>query len=194
VIVDALRQNNVLPIFAAGNEGVNTSRYPGNYDNVLSIGAFDSGGAVADFSSSQTFARPLHPSVPLLLGPGVGIISSVPGGTYEQMDGTSMATPHIAGLAALLLQANPGATMAQLEAAIAGSCTRLSGMTADRAGAGVPDAVRALTAIMGGAALPALAAPAAAPRPRKTAGRAAAAKPRKAAPRKAKKAPKKAKR
>jgi subtilisin len=158
VIIDALRKNNVSPIFAVGNEGPNTSRYPGNYDSVVSVGAFGADGKVAWFSSSQTFARPVKPSVPDLVGPGVKVISSVPGNKYAEMDGTSMATPHIAGLAALLLQAKPTATMAELENAIIRSGARLPGMTADRAGAGVPDAEKALQTIMAGAVLPHLAA------------------------------------
>jgi len=158
VIVDALRQNNVLPIFAIGNEGVHTSRSPGNYETVLSVGAFGVDGAVANWSSSDAFARPEKPNVPDLVAPGVDVISCVPGGGYESMDGTSMATPHIAGLVALLLQARPNATTAQLEDAITISCRLLPGTTVDRAGKGVPDGLRALTAIMAGAVLPPLAA------------------------------------
>jgi subtilisin family serine protease len=60
-----------------------------------------------------------------------------------------MATPHVAGLAALLLEAKPDATETQIEHAILGSCTLLAGMTRDRAGRGVPDAARALGILMG---------------------------------------------
>ncbi|SEB76507.1 Subtilase family protein [Rhizobiales bacterium GAS188] len=59
------------------------------------------------------------------------------------MDGTSMATPHIAGLAALLLGAKPDATVDQLAQAILDSCRRPSGMPQDRANRGVPDAALA---------------------------------------------------
>src|SRR5204863_1085458 len=100
--------------FAVGNEGPNTSRSPGNYANVLSIGAMDDRDRVADFSSSQRFQRDTNPLVPDLVGPGVGVLSCIPNNGYAEMDGSSMATPHIAGLAALLLQASPDATADQL--------------------------------------------------------------------------------
>lgn len=62
------------------------------------------------------------------------------------MDGTSMATPHIAGLAALLMQAEPSATVDQIEAAIFQSCQRGS-MRPERANRGCPDGVAALNAL-----------------------------------------------
>jgi subtilisin family serine protease len=61
------------------------------------------------------------------------------------MDGSSMATPHIAGLAALLMQARPGKTADEIEAAIFSSCKLSSDVSPDRANRGTPDAVQALT-------------------------------------------------
>ena len=153
VIVTALRANGVLPIFAVGNEGVDTSRAPGNYANVLSVGACAEDNTVPDFSSSQKFARAEDPVVPDLVAPGVGVLSSIPAGKFAIMDGTSMATPHVAGLAALLLQAKPSATIDDIEAAILGSCLRPNSMADNRANRGIPDAVRAIQ-ILTGAALP----------------------------------------
>jgi subtilisin len=146
-LIDALRRNNVLPVIAAGNEGPDTSRSPGNYDNVLSIGACAQDDTVADFSSSQTFDRPNDPLVPDLVAPGVSVLSCIPNRKFAKMDGTSMATPHIAGLAALLLQARPTASANDLEQAILASCQRPSTMPEARANRGVPDGLRALQAL-----------------------------------------------
>jgi subtilisin len=174
-VIAALRRNNVLPVIAAGNEGPDTSRSPGNYDDSLSVGACTEQNLVADFSSSQRFARALDPLVPDLVAPGVGVLSSVPDGKFAMMDGTSMATPHVAGLAALLLQAKPDATMAQLEAAILDSCRLPATMPDYRANRGVPDALRALVLLTGQgpemAASPAVALRARSAPPKRKAGR-----------------------
>jgi len=147
-LVRLLRARNVLPVFAVGNEGPGTSRSPGNYPEVLSVGAVDRAGRVAGFSSSQRFRRLRDPVVPDLVAPGVDVISAKPGGGYQAMDGTSMATPHVAGLAALLWEAKPEATEIQIERAILRACVLPPGVSGDRAGRGVPDAVRALAILL----------------------------------------------
>lgn len=139
-----LRRLNILPVFAVGNEGPGTSRSPGNYWQALSVGACDSKGRVADFSSSQRFKRKTDPIVPDVVAPGVDVISARPGGGFQMMDGTSMATPHIAGLAALLWQAKPNATETQIERAIFKSCQLAPGMNPERCSRGIPSAPRAL--------------------------------------------------
>ncbi|MDX8525614.1 S8 family serine peptidase [Mesorhizobium sp. MSK_1335] len=148
-IINALRAAGVLPVFAVGNEGPLTSRSPGNYDNVLSVGAMDQSDTVASFSSSQKFDRPADPLVPDLVAPGVGILSCIPGGRFAEMDGSSMATPHVAGLAALLKQAKPTATIDQIEQAIIGSCTLPAGMLKARGNRGLPDVRRAFELLTG---------------------------------------------
>jgi subtilisin len=149
VLIDALRAGGALPVVAVGNEGPGTSRSPGNYGTVLSVGAMDENDRVADFSGSQRFTRPKDALVPDLVAPGVNIRSALPGGGFGVMDGSSMATPHVAGLAALLFQAKPDATVAAVEQAILASCIRPSGMPEGRANRGVPDAVRAIEALTG---------------------------------------------
>ncbi|CAN7395784.1 S8 family serine peptidase [Pseudoduganella sp. LjRoot289] len=140
-----LRARNVLPVFAIGNEGAGTSRYPGNYAEALSVGAMQEDGLIADFSGSQRFLRKADPLVPDVVGPGVDVVSCVPGGSYKEMSGSSMATPHIAGLAALLMQARPGKSIAEIEAAIFMSCSLKPGMLPSRANRGLPDGVKALS-------------------------------------------------
>jgi len=146
-ITQVLRAKNILPVYAVGNEGPGTSRYPGNYPEALSVGAIDKDHKIADFSSSQRFARQNDPVVPDVVGPGVAITSAMPGGGYQEMDGSSMATPHIAGLAALLFQARPTATANDVETAIYQSCKLFPGLSPERAGKGLPNAVQALAAI-----------------------------------------------
>jgi subtilisin family serine protease len=143
-LIQALRARGVLPVVAVGNEGVDTSRSPGNYDNVLSVGASDRQNKVATYSSSQSIKRPQDPLVPDLVGPGSDVISAQPGKGYQLLSGTSMATPHIAGLAALLWQAAPAATHEDVERAILQSCQRPPSMPQGRANRGFPDALEAL--------------------------------------------------
>ncbi|MEN3331858.1 MAG: hypothetical protein V7641_1223 [Blastocatellia bacterium] len=148
VILQILRARNVLPIVAVGNEGPGTSRPPGNHPEPISVGAIDQNQTVADFSSSQRFNRTVDPLVPDLVAPGVDIISAKPGGGFQSMDGSSMATPHIAGLAALLFEAVPGAPISDVENAIYSSCA-LAGIPPERGNRGFPNAVRALEALTG---------------------------------------------
>jgi subtilisin len=147
-IVQVLRDSGVLPVIAVGNEGPGTSRSPGNYPNALSVGACDAAGEVADFSSSQRFKRRTQPLTPDLVAPGVDVISAKPGGCWRTLSGSSMATPHVAGLAALLMQARPQASIAQVERAIFRSAQR-GAMDRERVNRGAVHAGRALTALTG---------------------------------------------
>jgi subtilisin len=144
-----LRQHDILPCIAVGNDGPGTSRSPGNYTDVISVGACDVNSAVADFSSSQNFARAENPLVPDLLAPGVNVISAKPGGSFQAMDGTSMATPHMAGLAALLREAAPDKSATDVENAIYQSCALPPGIPSDRGNRGVPDATAAFKILTG---------------------------------------------
>jgi len=109
--------------------------------------AIDEQNAVWLFSSSQTLPTTPKRSVPDLAAPGVAIWSSAPNGKLIPLSGTSMATPHISGLAALLMEHNPEATGVDVENAIYKSCTRPAGSSTVRISRGVPDAVKALAAL-----------------------------------------------
>ena len=146
-IVNVLRDSKVLPVIAVGNEGPGTSRSPGNYPKALSVGAHDSSFAVADFSSSQRFKRRSQPLAPDLVAPGVDVVSAAPGGGWRSLSGSSMATPHVAGLAALLLEAKPDASVTRLERAIFASAD-LGAMELERANRGAVDGPRALKALL----------------------------------------------
>ena len=143
--IEALVEADVLCVAAVGNEGAGTSRSPGNYPNVLSVGAVDRHDAIAEWSGS---ARIDHGDpayiVPHLVAPGVDIISCVRDGAYDSKGGTSMAAPRVAGLAALLREAAPGASAADVRQAILASAARAPGMDPLRAGTGIPNGPRAI--------------------------------------------------
>jgi subtilisin len=136
-LIRRLMRRNVLPVFAIGNEGPNTSRSPGNYPGTLAIGASDDSKRTAAFSSSHHFKRKRDANKPNVVAPGVDVISAKPGGGYQTMDGTSMATPHVAGVAALLLEARPQATARQLMEALKKSAEPLKGEPPLRHGSGL---------------------------------------------------------
>jgi subtilisin len=146
-ITSILRTRDILPVVAVGNEGPGTSRSPGNYANVLSVGACSECDAVAIFSSSDRFLRTDDPIAPDLVAPGEGILSCVPQGGFTKDSGTSMAVPHVAGLAALLIEAFPQATVENIERAMFESCVRPATMQEERANRGVPDGPRALESL-----------------------------------------------
>jgi subtilisin family serine protease len=147
-VVSVLRDNGVLPVIAVGNEGPGTSRSPGNYPQSLSVGAHNSAFAVAGFSSSQRLNRRSQPLVPDVVAPGVDVISTGPGGAWQTLSGSSMATPHVAGLAALLFEAQPAATVTQVERALFRSAQRGT-MDQERVNRGAVHGGRALNALQG---------------------------------------------
>ena len=108
----ALRSAGVMVVAAAGNEGSGCSTVahsPGTYKQVLTIGAtnLDTANTIASFSNRgpSTYDGGLKPDV---VAPGVGIYSTYPTDSYDTLQGTSMATPHVAGVVALMWSAAPG--------------------------------------------------------------------------------------
>jgi subtilisin family serine protease len=148
-LVDILVQRNIVPVFAIGNEGPNTSRSPGNYPDSLAIGAVGKDGKAALFSGSQHFSRKQDPNKPDCMAPGVAVISAKPGGGWQEMDGTSMATPHVAGIVALLLQAKPAATATEIRQALLDSAQPLGAEPALRHGRGFIQPAAALSILTG---------------------------------------------
>ena len=105
--LEILLAAGILPVFAAGNSGPDrgTVGAPGSYDQALAVGATNIEDNIANFSSRGP--SPWGQTKPEVSGPGVNILSSTPGGTYGVSNGTSMATPHVAGVLALMRQADP---------------------------------------------------------------------------------------
>ena len=124
-----IEQYGVLPVVAVGNENHGNTSSPGNVFNAFSVGAVEKMPKgkidVPFFSSGASLVFPGTPEAlvtkPDIVAPGVQIFSSIPpektsDGTYEYsyMDGSSMATPHAAGVAALLMAARPQAPVTQI--------------------------------------------------------------------------------
>jgi subtilisin family serine protease len=129
---------DILFIAAAGNEGDTVgsadndavAHYPGNYDsrvgtstvspaaydNVISVGAITRAGDLAAFSNYGAHSVDLG-------APGQGVFSTTPNGRYASFSGTSMATPHVTGAAALYAATHPGATAQDIRSALLLSTT-----------------------------------------------------------------------
>lgn len=130
-VLDILvKQYGILPVVAIGNENHGNTSSPGNAHNAFSVGAIeklpDNKVDVAFFSSGASLVFPGDEpngvvTKPDVVAPGAQVYSCIPPtkthhGTYEYnyMDGTSMATPHVAGVAALLMAAKPTAAVTDI--------------------------------------------------------------------------------
>lgn len=142
-LMKTIRQYGILPIVAIGNEGKGTSRSPGNYKESFSVGALDKENHVADFSSSIKFIRKTQPIEPDVVAPGVDIISSKAGGGLRSMDGTSQAAPFVTGVAALLFESSPNATIEEVEKAIQSTSKKLGNHYRSRCNYGLIDPILA---------------------------------------------------
>ena len=100
--------SGVLVVAAAGNESerprlISPVGSPANASTILAVGAVDNRLRVARFSCGG-----MNPNQEVdIAAPGVDVLSSIPGGRHDRFNGTSMATPHVAGVAALLAESDP---------------------------------------------------------------------------------------
>jgi subtilisin family serine protease len=119
--LQALRLAGILPVFAAGNFGPNTSTSasPSNYPEALAIGSVDNSGVLQVSSSRGPSTCGETSSIyPELVAPGANITTTDLYGFYTQASGTSISSPHVAGVLALLLNAFPGITTESQAAAL----------------------------------------------------------------------------
>ncbi|MGN9810213.1 S8 family serine peptidase [Micromonospora sp. BQ11] len=150
VAVDTLSaETGALFVVAAGNDGPRTIGTPGTADSALTVGAVDGTDTLAGFSSQGP--RTDGGLKPEISAPGVDILAArsqlVRGsGLYRSMSGTSMATPHVAGAAALLAAAHPDWTGPRLKEALVSSAKATPAYTPYQAGGGRLDAAAAVRA------------------------------------------------
>ena len=117
--IEAGAEADILFVAAAGNDGLNNDsnpQFPASYtsDAVISVAATNRNDSLAGFSNYGATSVDLA-------APGVGIVSTVPGNGYSSFSGTSMATPHVAGAAALALAVDPTLTVSQLRTGLLGT-------------------------------------------------------------------------
>ncbi|MFC9694780.1 S8 family serine peptidase [Kribbella sp. NPDC056951] len=148
-------KTGALFVVAAGNEGPDgrTVRSPGTAASALTVGSVDKKDVLADTSSRGPLLEgsAIKPDV---TAPGVDIVAAkaknsqigTPVGTnYLQLSGTSMATPHVAGAAAILAQQHPKWKAAELKAALMATAKQLPGQSVFEQGSGRIDVARAIT-------------------------------------------------
>ncbi|MEU7858221.1 S8 family serine peptidase [Nonomuraea sp. NPDC049141] len=133
-----------LFVAGAGNDGREQSMYsPASADAALAVGSVDKQRVMAPDSSAGPRVGD-HAIKPEVTAPGVAITAAAIGGGYVSKSGTSMASPHVAGAAAILAQRHPDWTGAQLKAALIGSAAPAEGVPLYRQGAGLADLTRVL--------------------------------------------------
>jgi subtilisin family serine protease len=142
--IDYATSKGVTVVAAAGNSAVSELHFPSANDNVISVGAINSGSNLASFSNYGYTVD--------LVAPGVSIQSTIPTGIvaedYAPLSGTSMASPHVAGAAGLLIAEDPTLSPEEVRAALRAGARDLGAAGWDSIfGAGALDAAGALGAI-----------------------------------------------
>lgn len=140
--ISAAGEAGILFVAAAGNDGSNNDRrphYPSNYDlpNVISVAAMDRNDALASFSNFG--AKTVH-----IAAPGKDIISTWIGNDYREASGTSMATPFVSGVAALIIAKEPNISVADLRSRLLNSVDKLTALDGKVASGGRLNAAKAL--------------------------------------------------
>ncbi|MEH6420658.1 S8 family serine peptidase, partial [Pseudomonas sp. CGJS7] len=143
--IDAAVANGAVVVVAAGNGDNNVANnVPAGCNNVVAVGATNKSGARSSFSA---WGPTLDLSAPGGDGLFNGVISTVANDGYGQMSGTSMASPHVAGVAALVRSVAPGKTPAQVEVILKSTARPIPASKCSKGcGAGLVDAAAAVAA------------------------------------------------
>ncbi|MCS7056834.1 MAG: S8 family serine peptidase, partial [Thermoflexales bacterium] len=147
--IRALRAAGIFVLFANGNSGpgAGTVGSPASLPGAIGIGASDPDDDIARFSSRGP--SPFNEVRPHLVAPGVNVVSTYPGGGYARASGTSMATPHVAGVAALLHSVSPTLDITATLFALTSTAVPLSTTLPNNvSGWGRVDAYRAVLSVL----------------------------------------------
>jgi len=146
-IFDTLYDQGIFSIAAAGNDGDDDYSFPASYARVMSVAAVNSNRNHASFSQYNDRVD--------IAAPGVNVRSCWNNGRYSSISGTSMATPHVSGVAALLKSHKPNATPQELFNAMINTAENpnTSGRD-DKYGHGIVNAVAAMNALDGNTSAP----------------------------------------
>ncbi|MFF0040938.1 S8 family peptidase [Streptomyces mirabilis] len=144
-------------VVAAGNDNDNAANYsPASCNNVITVAATGRSGSRASYSNYGSIVDISAPGGDMSTATANGIYSTLNSGTktpssesYAYYQGTSMATPHIVGLVALMKSANSSLTPAQIETAVKSNARALPGTCSGGCGAGLADATKTVQAVSG---------------------------------------------
>ncbi|MFF4349649.1 S8 family serine peptidase [Streptomyces sp. NPDC001530] len=153
--INAAVNRGTTVVVAAGNDNDNASKYsPASCSNVITVAATGRTGSRASYSNYGSIVDIAAPGGEMSTGTANGILSTLNSGTktpssesYAYYQGTSMATPHIVGLVALMKSANLSLTPAQIESAIKTNARALPGTCSGGCGAGLADATKTVQAV-----------------------------------------------
>lgn len=136
--IRALLDTCILPVVAVGNEGADTARSPGNYTEVLSVGAANKRGRVWSGSGSATMVHDsMSYTVPDIVAPGERVTTCNGAGQFRVFNGSSLATPIVSGIAALIIEKHPDIRDHELREAILEASLKLENVAPLRQGSGM---------------------------------------------------------
>lgn len=140
--ITAVYQAGIVMVAAAGNDGTSDSvDFPAAYSQTISVGALTTGNWLAWYSSQG-------PEI-TLVAPGDQVLSTIQGGSYGRMSGTSMATAHVTAVVALIQQLKPELTPDQVTEVLTSSAEKLRGLKSEQQGAGLVRADRSVEQLSG---------------------------------------------